>query len=240
MRLAKLLIMHCWAYDSFRDIYGDPLIALFHAFSITTMSNRTKQILFATLGALLGSLVGAMVFVGGGYALAELFGIDNRETQAYFRVLVAMPLGALIGLMMGAAGMAVIFAKRKGALLFVALAGVLLLTSAGALGVYWETPKRPAQFRVRNETRVPLERVYLGHDFRRASSLGSLAPAATSKYYTVDLDERGSFNAVRALYRGGQIQLTLDLSRQTSLTSGRYTYVVSEQENKARLDLVLE
>ena len=198
------------------------------------------KILLAVVGALLGSIIGSIVFVGAGYALAEIFGIENRETQAYFRAFISMPLGAFIGLVTGAVGMAAISAKRRGTLLFIALTGAVLLTSAGLLGVYWEIPKRPAQFRIRNETSVPLERVYLGHDFRRASSLGSIQPGATSDYRTVDLDQRGSFNAVRALYRGGQIQLTLDLPRQTSLTKGRYTYVVGEKDSKARFELVTE
>lgn len=199
-----------------------------------------KKILLAALGGLLGGLVGAIVFIGAGYALAELFGVQNRESQAYFRVFLAMPLGALIGVVTGATGMAAIPAKPRAVLVCVALTGSMVLVVTAALGVHWETPKRPAQFRVRNETTAPLERTYMGHDFRRATSLGSIAPGATSNYHVVDLDERGSFNAVRAVHRGGHIQLTLELSRQTSLAQGRYTYVVREQANHVTLELVLD
>lgn len=204
------------------------------------MKSTGKKILFAIVGGLLGGMVGVVVFVGAGYALAELFGVENRETQAYFRVFIAMPLGALIGILTGATGMAAIPARSKAALVSVALTGTIVLSAVTALGVYWGTPKRPAQFRVRNETTAPLQRTYLGHDFRRATSLGSIAPAAVSDYHTVDLDQRGSFNAVRAVHRGKHIQLTLDLSRQTSLEPGRYTYAVREQADKITLELLAD
>lgn len=202
------------------------------------MKSSGKTILFAVFGGLLGGMGGAVVFIGAGYAIAELLGIDNRETQTYFRAFLAMPLGALIGFVTGATGMAAIPAKSKAALLSVAMVGTILLLAAAALGIHWERPKRPAQFRVQNQTAAPLERTYMGHDFRRASSLGSIAPGAVSDYRTVDLDQRGSFNGVRALHRGRHIQLTLDLSRQTSLVPGRYTYVVREQANKLTLELL--
>jgi hypothetical protein len=105
------------------------------------------------------------------------------------------------------------------------------------VGIRWSTPKRPAEFRVRNEASEPLEQAYLGHDFRRATSLGTLAPGSTTSYHTVDLDERGSFNAVRGAYRGTQVQLTLELDRQQSLAAGRYTYVVHERDGKLELEL---
>ncbi|MCC6272182.1 MAG: hypothetical protein IT572_01835 [Deltaproteobacteria bacterium] len=202
------------------------------------MKNSGKTILFAIFGGLLGGMAGAVVFVGAGYAIAELLGIDNRETQAYFRAFLAMPLGALIGLVTGATAMVAISAKSKAVLLSVAMLGTILLLAAVALGIRWETPRRSAQFRVENQTAAPLERTYMGHDFRRATSLGSIAPGAVSGYHTVDLEERGSFNGVRAVHRGGHIQLTLDLARQTSLVPGSYTYLVREQGGKVTLEIV--
>lgn len=202
------------------------------------MKSSIKIILLAALGGLLGATAGAVVFIGAGYAIAELFGIDHRESQVYFQVFLAMPLGALIGFVTGATGMAAIPVKSKAVLLSVAMVGTILLLTAAVLWIHWETPKRSAQFRVQNQTAAPLDRTYMGHDFRRATSLGSIAPGAISDYHTVDLDERGSFNGVRAVHRGGHIQLTLDLSRQTSLTPGSYTYVVREQANRVMLEIV--
>lgn len=170
--------------------------------------------------------------------MAELLGIENRESQAYFKAFIAMPFGALLGIVTGASWFAAISAKTKKASISVALAGTILLTVVASMGVYWAVPKRPAQFRVQNETTAPLYRTYLGHDFRRTTSLGTIQPGSITDYHTVDLTERGSFNAVRALHRGRQIQLTLDLSLQTSLEQGRYTYVVREQANMTELKLV--
>ena len=93
-------------------------------------------------------------------------GISSRETQAYFQVFVAMPLGGLVGLVTGAAGLAAIVAERRTALLIVALIGALVLIATAVIGVRWSTPKRPAEFRVRNDASEPLEQTYLGHDFR--------------------------------------------------------------------------
>lgn len=204
------------------------------------MKRAGKLILLSFFGGILGGMVGAVVFIGAGFAIAELLGIENRESQAYFQVFLAMPLGVLIGAVTGATGMAAISAKSKALLLTLAVTGVMVLTGVGVLGFQWGAPNRPAQFRVKNETSAPLERTYMGHDFRRATSLGSVAPGITSDYHVVDLDERGSFNGIRALHRGGHIQLTLELSSQTSLAEGRYTYVIREQANKLTLELVLD
>lgn len=197
----------------------------------------SKQLLFAIPGGLVGALVGAGIAIASGYALAEAVGIQSRETQAYFQVFVAMPIGGLVGLATGAAAMAAIPADRRGALLIVALIGAIALTVTAVLGVRWSTPKRPAEFRVRNEASEPLVDTYMGHDFRRATSLGTIAPGATTEYHTVDLDQRGSFNAVRGAYRGNQVQLTLELERQKSIKEGRYTYVVVERDGKLELEL---
>ncbi len=196
-----------------------------------------KSLLLALPGGIVGGLVGAIIAIASGYAVAEALGISSRETQAYFQVFVAMPLGGLVGLATGAAGMAAIVAERRAPLLVVALFGALVLTATAVLGVRWSTPKRPAEFRVRNDASEPLEQTYLGHDFRRATSLGSIAPGSTTDYHTVDLDERGAFNAVRGAYRGSQFQLTLELERQTALDAGRYTYVVHERDGALALEL---
>jgi hypothetical protein len=197
-----------------------------------------KQLLLAISGGVLGAIVGAIVAIASGYGVAEALGISSRETQAYFQVFVAMPLGGLIGLVTGATGLAAIVAERRTVVLIVALIGVLVLTATAVIGVRWSTPKRPAEFRVRNDASEPLEQSYLGHDFRRATSLGSIAPGSTTDYHTVDLDQRGSFNAVRGAYRGSQFQLTLELERQTSIDAGRYTYVVHERDGALALELV--
>lgn len=197
-----------------------------------------KQLLFAISGGVVGGLIGAIVAIASGYGVAEALGISSRETQAYFQVFVAMPLGGLVGLVTGAAGMSAIVAERRTALMIVALIGALVLIATAVIGVRWSTPTRPAEFRVRNDASEPLEQTYLGHDFRRATSLGSIAPGSTTDYHTVDLDQRGSFNAVRGAYRGSQVQLTLELERQTSIDPGRYTYVVHERDGVLALDLV--
>jgi hypothetical protein len=197
-----------------------------------------KQLLLAISGGVLGGLIGAIVAIASGYGVAEALGISSRETQAYFQVFVAMPLGGLVGLVTGAAGMSAIVAERRTALLIVALVGAIVLIATAVVGVRWSTPKRPAEFRVRNDASEPLEQTYLGHDFRRATSLGSIAPGSTTDYHTVDLDQRGSFNAVRGAYRGSQVQLTLELERQNSIEPGRYTYVVHERDGVLALELV--
>jgi hypothetical protein len=199
-----------------------------------------KQLVLAIAGGVLGGLVGAIVAIASGYGVAEALGISSRETQAYFQVFVAMPLGGLVGLVTGAAGLAAIVSERRAALLIVALIGAIMLIATAVSGVRWSTPKRPAEFRVRNDASEPLEQTYLGHDFRRATSLGSIAPGSTTAYHSVDLDERGSFNAVRGAYRGSQFQLTLELERQTSLDAGRYTYVVQERDGVLALELIPE
>jgi hypothetical protein len=196
-----------------------------------------SKLAFAIPGGVVGGLVGAGIAIASGYALAEAVGIQSRETQAYFQVFVAMPLGGLVGLVTGAAALAAIPAERRAALLIVALIGSLALAATAVLGVRWSTPKRPAEFRVRNNASEPIEQTYLGHDFRRATSLGTIGPGTTTDYHTVDLDERGSFNAVRGAYRGKQVQLTLELDRQNSLQAGRYTYVVVERDGKLELEL---
>jgi hypothetical protein len=196
-----------------------------------------KLLLFAIPGGIVGGLIGAGIAIASGYALAEAVGVQSRETQAYFQVFVAMPLGGIVGLVTGAAALAAIPAERRVALLIVALIGALALTATAVLGVRWSTPERPAEFRVRNDASQPLEQTYLGHDFRRATSLGTIAPGTTTDYHTVDLDERGSFNAVRGKYRGNQVQLTLELDRQKSLQAGRYTYVVVERDDRLALEL---
>lgn len=197
-----------------------------------------KQLLFAIPGGIGGMVVGAVIAVASGYAVAELLGISSRETQAYFQVFVAMPLGGLVGLVAGAAAMAAIPAERRAPLLVVALIGAVVLSAIAVIGVRWSTPSRPAEFRVRNDANEPLEQTYLGHDFRRATALGSIAPGTTTEYHTVDLDERGSFNAVRGKYRDSQFQLTLELERQASITAGRYTYVIRADEGGLALELV--
>jgi hypothetical protein len=199
-----------------------------------------KQLVLAIAGGVLGGLIGAIVAIASGYGVAEALGISSRETQAYFQVFVAMPLGGLVGLVTGAAGLAAIVSERRAALLIVALIGAIMLIATAVIGVRWSTPKRPAEFRVRNDASEPLEQTYLGHDFRRATSLGSIAPGSTTAYHSVDLDERGSFNAVRGAYRGSQFQLTLELERQTSLDAGRYTYVVQERDGVLALELIPE
>jgi hypothetical protein len=199
-----------------------------------------KQLVLAIAGGVLGGLIGAIVAIASGYGVAEALGISSRETQAYFQVFVAMPLGGLVGLVTGAAGLAAIVSERRAALLIVALIGAIMLIATAVIGVRWSTPKRPAEFRVRNDASEPLEQTYLGHDFRRATSLGSIAPGSTTAYHSVDLDERGSFNAVRGAYRGSQFQLTLELERQTSLDAGRYTYVVHERDGVLALELIAE
>jgi hypothetical protein len=197
-----------------------------------------KQLVLAISGGVLGGLLGAIIAIASGYGVAEALGIASRETQAYFQVFVAMPVGGLVGLVTGAAGLSAIVAERRAPLLIIALLGAIVLTATAVVGVRWSTPNRPAEFRVRNDASEPLEQVYLGHDFRRATSLGSIAPGSTTDYHTVDLDERGSFNAVRGAYRGKQVQLTLELERQTSLDAGRYTYVVHERDGALVLELV--
>lgn len=199
-----------------------------------------KQVLLTIAGAVIGGLVGAIVAIASGYAVAELLGIASREKQAYFQVLVAMPAGGLVGLVTGAAGLSAIAAERRTPLLIIALIGAIVLTTTAVIGLRWSMPSHPAEFRVRNDASEPLEQTYLGHDFRRATSLGSIAPGSTTDYHRVDLDERGSFNAVRGSYRGSYVQLTLELERQESIAAGRYTYVVSEREGKLALELVAD
>lgn len=197
-----------------------------------------KPLLFAIPGGIVGGLVGAIIAIASGYAVAEALGITSRETQAYFQVFVAMPLGGLIGLVSGAAGMAAIAAERRTALLIVALVGAIVLTAIAVLGVRWSTPARPAEFRVRNDASGPLVQTYLGHDFRRTTSLGSVEPGSTTDYHGVDLDERGSFNAVRGIHRGIPFALTLELELQNSIAPGRYTYVVHDRDGELALELV--
>lgn len=199
-----------------------------------------KQLLLAIVGGVIGGLVGAIVAIASGYGVAEALGISSRETQAYFQVFVAMPVGGLVGLITGAAGLSAIAAERRTALLIVALIGAIVLTATAVIGARWSTPTRPAEFRVRNDASEPLEQTYLGHDFRRATSLGSIAPGSTTDYHRVDLDERGSFNAVRGAYRGKQVQLTLELEQQESIPAGRYTYVVHERDGALALELVAD
>ncbi len=199
-----------------------------------------KQLLLAIPGGILGALVGAGIAIASGYALAEALGISSRETQAYFQGFVAMPLGGLVGLVSGAAAMAAIVAERRAPLLVVALLGAAVLITVALVGLRWSTPSRPAEFRVRNDTTEPFEQTYLGHDFRRTTALGVIAPGVTTDYHTVDLAEPGTFNAVRGKTRGSQFQLTLPLERQTTLDQGRYLYVVHEREGQLALELVPE
>ena len=194
----------------------------------------------ALVGGILGGLIGAGIGIASGYALAEFVGVEHRETQAYFQVFVAMPACGLIGLLTGAAALAAIASERKLALGVVALLGAAALLFALVLGIRWHTPKRPAEFRVRNDTSAAFEQTYLGHDFRRTRSIGSVGAGATSDYVEVDLDERGTFNAVRGAQHGRQFQLTLELEQQQSLDPGRYTYVVREVEGQLTLELVTE
>jgi hypothetical protein len=144
-----------------------------------------KQLVLAISGGVLGGLLGAIIAIASGYGVAEALGIASRETQAYFQVFVAMPVGGLVGLVTGAAGLSAIVAERRAPLLIIALLGAIVLTATAVVGVRWSTPNRPAEFRVRNDASEPLEQVYLGHDFRRATSLGSIAPGSSSSR-TVD------------------------------------------------------
>lgn len=194
------------------------------------------KIVLALLGGLLGAIAGAVIGVGAGYPLAELCGVTSRETQAYFQVFIAMPLGALLGIATGVAALSLFVAERKTPLLIVASLGAAALVSGLVLGLHWATPKRPAEFRVRNDTSAPLEHVYLGHDFRRSTELGTIAPGATTEYHQVDLDQRGSFNGVH----GDRVILTLPLDQQTSLAQGRYTYVVRTQGDVPVLELIAD
>jgi hypothetical protein len=189
------------------------------------------------IGGILGLILGGIIGIGSGYAVAELLGISSRETQAYFQVFVAMPVGALVGLLTGAATLGLISADRKLPLLLVSLIGSALLLGALVMGLRWSSPERPAEVRVRNETSAALEQTYLGHDFRRATSLGTVAPGTTTAFHEVDLAERGSFNAVRGQRAGATFQLTLELDQQTSLQAGRYTYVVRERDGQLELEL---
>jgi hypothetical protein len=197
-----------------------------------------KALLLAIPGGIVGGLVGAIIAIASGYAVAEALGISSRETQAYFQVFVAMPLGGLVGLVSGVAGMAAIVAERRTALLIVALVGAIVLTATAVLGVRWSTPERPAEFRVRNDASMPLVQTYLGHDFRRTTSLGGIAPGTTTDYHGVDLDEPGSFNAVRGIHRGIPFSLTLEPEWQDSIAPGRYTYVVRDRDGVLELELV--
>lgn len=198
------------------------------------------KIVLGIVGALLGAVVGGVIGIGSGYPLAELVGVTSRETQAYFQAFVAMPVGGLVGLITGACALSSFAADRKAPLLIVAAIGGALLALALVMGLRWASPKRPAEFRVRNATADALDQTYLGHDFRRATSLGSLAPGSTTGYHQVDLDEPGSFNAVRGNRAGASFQLTLELDEQRSLAGDRFTYVVHDRAGTLELELIAD
>jgi hypothetical protein len=198
------------------------------------------KVVLAILGGLLGAIVGGVIGIGSGYPLAELCGVTRSETQAYFQLFVAMPLGALLGIATGAAALSLFVAERKTPLLIVTLLGTALLVSGLVMGLRWATPARPAEFRVRNAASEPLDQLYLGHDFRRSTKLGTLAPGATSEFHTVDLDARGSFNGVHGRLGNRNVQLTLPLDQQTALEPGRYTYVVQLEGETLELELIRE
>lgn len=199
-----------------------------------------KRVILGLVGAVPGGLVGAFVGIFAGYAIAELVGVSSREAQAYFQMLVAMPAIGLLGAFAGAFALASIPEGRKPVLPALSLVGFVLVFATCGLGLHWNADSRPASFRVRNDASQALERVYMGPDFRRASRVGDVPPGTTTDYKRADLDEPGSFNAVRGRYADDNFTLSLDSEQLETLDAEKYTFVVSEGPDGLQLELMTD
>jgi hypothetical protein len=185
-----------------------------------------RRVVLGVVGAIPGALVGAGVGLFGGYGLAQRVGVTSAETQAYFQVLIAFPLLGVIGLISGAAALAALPSPRSPGLAATAGLGGLALLATCVAGITWHHAARPASVRVRNDAPSPIEQVYLGGDFRRASDVGTLATGESSRALEVDLDQPGSFAELRGRWRGEPFHLPLDPAQRDTLTEGRWLYVV--------------
>jgi hypothetical protein len=197
-----------------------------------------KRLLLGFVGGIFGGFVGALIGIFAGYAIAEFIGVTSSETQAYFQMLVAMPAVGLLGFLTGGAAFAAM-PKQPGSRkpwLAVAAAGWMMMLGTCGLGITWRSASSPAEFRVRNDAPKPLERAYLGGDFRRASQLDTVSPGQTTEYFGVDLDQRGSFAAVRGRYDDDNFSLYLD--EADTPAGGKYTYVITSTEGGLALELV--
>lgn len=175
------------------------------------------------LSFFLGGGVGLVIGSGASYAIAGLI-TDSRETQAYLAVLI-VPAIALVGAMTVAASIGAM-AQSSAPRLLATVPGWLVLIAAVLLAVQWSRPARPATVLVRNDTRTPIQNLYLGSDFRRNSRIGDLAAGATSPPIPVDLANRVTFNALEGRAAGDYVRHRLSPDQTADLADGTYLWTV--------------
>lgn len=192
--------------------------------SIAAKMTKT-QVGIGCVGMVVGLVVGGMLGALSAYAIASLV-TSSRETQAYLTLLV-VPAVAVAGVVSGGA-LALAVARRRTAPLVVGLVGGAVLVGVLALGALWHRRSKPGELRVRNETSVDFENLYVGGDFRRSTRIGGLASGETSAAVPIDLDEPGTFDALEGRAGGSFVRHRLGGSEREGLESGDYLWTVRD------------